>query len=195
MHNTDDYLMRQFQNGDREAFTYLVHRHKRDIFRFILSKVTDRELASDLTQDVFVKLFKSADWYQPMGQFRSWLFRMAQNICIDYHRKHPKASILSLDSKNESDEELTLADQLEDDSANPAREAEWGELQSAIASALDSLSEEQRTAFVLCQYQGMSYGEIALVQRVPVGTVKSRIHQALVTVRDFLKENDLIELG
>ena len=192
MHNTDDYLMRQFQNGDRDAFTHLVHRHKRDIFRFILSKVKDRELASDLTQDVFVKLFKSADLYQPTGKFRSWLFRMAQNICIDYHRKHQKASILSLDGTGETDEELTLLDQIEDESANPERETEFIELQSIIESALDSLSEEQRTAFVLCQYQGMSYREIASVQKVPVGTVKSRIHQALIKVRDFLKEKDFM---
>jgi len=195
VHNTDDYLIGQFQNGDRDAFTHLVHRHKGDVFRFILSKVNDRELASDLTQDVFVKLFKSADLYQPTAKFRSWLFRMAQNICIDYHRKHQKASILSLDSKSEASEELTLQDQIEDESANPERETEFVELQSVIERALDSLSEEQRTAFVLCQYQGMSYSEIASVQKVPVGTVKSRIHQALIKVRDFLKEKGYIERG
>jgi RNA polymerase sigma-70 factor (ECF subfamily) len=190
--NTDDYLIGQFQNGDRDAFTHLVHRYKGDVFRFILSKVKDRELASDLTQDVFVKLFKSVDLYQPTAKFRSWLFRMVQNICIDYHRKHQKASILSLDSKSEASEELTLLDQIEDESANPERETEFVELQSVIESALDSLSEEQRTAFVLCQYQGMSYREIASVQKVPVGTVKSRIHQALIKVRDFLKEKGFV---
>jgi RNA polymerase sigma-70 factor (ECF subfamily) len=192
VHNTDDYLIGQFQNGDRDAFTHLVHRHKRDIFRFILNKVKDRELASDLTQDVFVKLFKSADLYQPTGKFRSWLFRMAQNICFDYHRKHQKASILSLDSTGETEDEFALVDQIEDESANPAREIEFIELQKVIERALDSLSDEQRTAFVLCQYQGMSYSEIASVQKVPVGTVKSRIHQALTKVRDFLKEKDFM---
>lgn len=192
MHNTDDYLMQQFQNGDRDAFTHLVHCHKRDIFRFILSKVKDRELASDLTQDVFVKLFKSAECYQPTGKFRSWLFRMSQNICIDYHRKHQKASILSLHSSNETEEELILVDQIQDESTNPERETEFVELQKVIASALDSLPEEQRTAFVLCQYHGMSYPEIASVQKVPVGTVKSRIHHALIKVRDFLKEKDFM---
>jgi RNA polymerase sigma-70 factor (ECF subfamily) len=189
LQNTDDYLMRQFQSGDRDAFTHLVHRHKQNVFQFVLSKVKDRELASDLTQDVFVKLFKSADWYQPTGKFRSWLFRMAQNICIDYYRKHQKVSILSLHSSSETEEELTLVDQIQDEFANPEREAEFVELQKVIESALDSLSEEQRTAFVLCQYQGMSYPEIASVQKVPVGTVKSRIHHALIKVRDFLKEN------
>lgn len=192
MQNTDDYLMQQFQNGDRDAFTHLVHRHKQNVFRFVLSKVKDQELASDLTQDVFIKLFKSADLYTPSGKFHSWLFRMAQNICIDVYRKQQTASVLSLHSKSETDEELTLMDRIEDDSANPEKEIEFIELQDVIDQAFDSLPEKQRTALALCQYHGMSYSEIASIQQVPVGTVKSRIHNALIKVRDFLKENDLM---
>lgn len=191
MQNTDDYLMKQFQNGDRDAFTHLVHRHKQNVFRFILSKVKDRELASDLTQDVFVKLFKSAELYQPTGKFRSWLFRMAQNICIDYHRKHQKAAILSLHNQGKADDELNLMDQIEDESTNPEKETEFTELQDVIERAFDSLPEKQRIALVLCQYHGMTYHEIALIQKVPVGTVKSRIHNGLSKVRDFVKEYDL----
>jgi RNA polymerase sigma-70 factor, ECF subfamily len=191
LEDTDDKLMRQFLSKDRDAFTHLVQRHKRVIFRFVLSRVRDRELALDLTQDVFVKLWKSAEWYQPVGKFRSWLFRMAQNICIDHQRKNKKASILSMNNSQLIDDDSTLMDQITDESANTGGKTEFLELQEGIESALNLLSEEQRTAFVLCQYQGMSYGEIASVQNVPVGTVKSRIHHALITVRDFLKENDL----
>jgi RNA polymerase sigma-70 factor (ECF subfamily) len=195
VHSTDDYLMGQFQNGDRDAFTHLVHRHKQNVFQFVLSKVKDRELASDLTQDVFVKLFKSAELYQPTGKFRSWLFRMAQNICIDYHRKHQKVSILSLHNKNEADDESELIDQIKNDTANPEKEAEFIELQDIIERAFNSLPDQQRTALVLCHYHGMSYHEIAGIQKVPVGTVKSRIHNGLLKVKDFLKENGVIERG
>ncbi len=195
VHNTDDYLMGQFQNGDRDAFTHLMHRHKHTVFQLVLRKVKDRELASDLTQDVFVKLFKSADIYQPTGKFRSWLFRMAQNICIDYHRKHRKFSILSLHNKSETDDELTLMDQIEDETTNPEKETEFTELQEVIEQAFDALPEKQRMALLLCQYHGMSYHEIAAIQKVPVGTVKSRIHNGLSKVRFFLKENELIERG
>jgi RNA polymerase sigma-70 factor (ECF subfamily) len=195
VHNTDDYLMGQFQNGDRDAFTHLMHRHKHTVFQLVLRKVKDRELASDLTQDVFVKLFKSADIYQPTGKFRSWLFRMVQNICIDYHRKHRKFSILSLHKKSETDDELTLMDQIEDETTNPEKETEFTELQEVIEQAFDALPEKQRTALLLCQYHGMSYHEIAAIQKVPVGTVKSRIHNGLSKVRFFLKEKELIESG
>jgi RNA polymerase sigma-70 factor (ECF subfamily) len=195
VHNTDDYLIGQFQNGDRDAFTHLVHRHKQNVFRFLLSKVKDRELASDLTQDVFVKLFKSAELYKPTGKFRSWLFRMAQNICIDYHRKQQKASIIALYNKSETDAELTLIDQVEDETTNPEKETEFIELQEVIEQAFDSLPEKQRTALLLCQYHGMSYHEIASIQKVPVGTVKSRIHHGLTKVRDYLKKYELLERG
>jgi RNA polymerase sigma-70 factor (ECF subfamily) len=192
VHNTDDYLIGQFQNGDRDAFTHLVHRHKQNVFQFVLSKVKDRELASDLTQDVFVKLFKSAELYQPSGKFRSWLFRMAQNICIDYRRKYQKVSILSLHNKNETENELGLIDQIEDETANPEQETEFIELQNVIERAFETLPDQQRTALVLCHYHGMSYHEIAGIQKVPIGTVKSRIHNGLLKVKDFLKENDFI---
>lgn len=193
MQNTDDYLVQQFKNGDRDAFTHLVHRHKRDVFRFVLSKVKDAELASDFTQDVFVKLFKSAQLYQPTGKFRSWLFRMAQNICIDHYRKQRKASILSLQNASETDAELTLLDEIEDETTNPERETEFTELQEIIQRAFEVLPEKQRTALLLCQYHGMSYHEIAAIQKIPVGTVKSRVHNGLSKMRDFLKERGFIE--
>jgi len=191
--NTDDYLMQQFIAGDRDAFTFLVNRHKRDIFNFILSKAKDRELASDLTQDVFVSLFNSAKRYSSFGKFKAWLFRIASNVCIDDFRKKQKASILSLDEKmiSDTDQATTLIEQLEDKSANPAKETEYSELQTILKLALDELPEKQQTALVLCQYHGMSYGEIAEIQKCPMGTVKSRIHNALMKMRDVLKEYEI----
>jgi RNA polymerase sigma-70 factor, ECF subfamily len=191
--NTDDYLMQQFVTGDGDAFSLLVNRYKRDIFNFILSKVKDRELASDLAQDVFVKLFNSAERYTAHGKFKGWLFRIAQNVCIDQYRKGKKASILFLNGEMDSDsnENTTLLDQLEDESLNPAKEMEYSELQTILKLALEKLPEKQQTALVLCQYQGMSYGEIADIQKCPVGTVKSRIHNALMKMKDVLKEYDV----
>jgi len=190
----DDYLMQQFIKGDRDAFTQLVYRHKHDIFQFILSRVRNYEIASDLTQDVFVKLFKSAGNYTSSGKFGSWLFRIAQNVVIDEHRKQQKYSILSLNTDMTSDqnEVSTLLDFLEDQSANPSEELEFIELQNIINQAVNSLPERQRAALVLCQYHGMSYKEIAVIQKCPIGTVKSRIHNALSKIRDVLKEKKLL---
>jgi len=191
--NTDDHLMQRFQAGDQDAFTFLVHRHKQKIFRFILSKVKDTELASDLTQDVFVKLFRSADSYQPAGKFQSWLFRMAQNICIDAYRKTRGAPILSLRDKNEHDRSAILMEELEAPMPDPEKETEYLDLCQFIEQAFDTLPEKQRAAVVLCQYYGMSYSEIAAIQQVPVGTVKSRIHNGLLKVKEFFMDRGLLE--
>ena len=189
MQNRDDYLMQQFIVGDRDAFSLLVNSHKRDIFNFILGKVKDRELASDLAQDVFVKLFNSAGSYTAHGKFKSWLFRIAQNICIDFYRKQKKASIISLNGElnSRANENATLLAQLEDETSNPVKEAEYSELQTVLKQALAKLPEKHQTVLLLCQYHGMSYKEIADIQKCPVGTVKSRVHNALMKLKDVLK--------
>lgn len=194
MQNTDDYLIQQFLTGDETAFTMLVNRYKRSVFQFILLKVKDRELASDLTQDVFVRLFNSAVLYKPVGKFSSWLIRMAQNICIDFFRKNSKGKILSLDEKIEFEENTRnqLAEQIKEKAADPAAAAEFSELQDHVLNALNLLTEKQQTALMMCQYHGMSYQEIAEVQKCPVGTVKSRIHAAMTQVRDYLKAYDFV---
>lgn len=194
MTTIDDYLMLQFVDGDKQAFTQLVNRHKHTIFQYIYSKVSDSELAADLSQDVFVKLYKNAHLYTPTGKFRSWLFRIAQNICIDAFRKRKPATLMSLDisANRELGNSYKFQETLHEPVADPEAEFETKETTSIIKQAISSLPEKQRTAFVLCQFQGLSYAEIAAIQGCPVGTVKSRIHTAITALRDILKMNDLL---
>jgi len=190
---TDDFLIQRFLEGDSHAFNQIVQRYKRMIFQFILNKVGDSELAADLTQDVFVRLFRSAHQYEKRGKFKSWFFRMAQNICIDAHRKQPKALIVSLDQPQQDDPgspEFFTA--IKSEIPGPDVEIEIRETRQLIEQALSLLSENQRTAFILCQFQGMHYQEIAAIQKCPVGTVKSRVHIALTHIRDYLKNNGLL---
>ena len=191
----DDYLMIQFNDGDREAFTQLVERHTQQVFLYILQKIKNHEIASDLTQDVFVKVFKSANNYIANNKFRQWIIRIAQNICIDFYRKNKNTSIISINDSQLSVNKysaLTLLEILEVKNSNPAEEIETKELNILIEKVLHSMPQKQRTAFVLSQYQGMSYKEIAKIQNCPEGTIKSRIHTALIKIKTCLKEYDLI---
>lgn len=193
MQRTDDILMNDFRNGDRSAFELLVTRYKLDIFQFILSKVYDRELASDLTQDVFVKLYQSVENYTAAGKFKAWIFRIAHNLCIDEFRKQQKASILSIQTgtNSENSESFPYENQLSDPSATPVHEFEHLELQHILEHALQAIPEKHRSALVLCQYHGLSYQEIAEIQKCPVGTVKSRVHNALMKMKDILKNKEI----
>ncbi len=193
MPDLDDNLVNEFIDGNQQAFTQLVERHKHPIYRFILQRVHDSDLAADLTQDVFVKLFQSAHLYQQIGKFKSWLFRMAQNLAIDSFRKQKRATILSFDQDfNQMHESENHENELIDTSTNLAEKIEFQEIQDFIEKALIELPEEQRNAFLFSQIQGMHYQEIAQIQNCPVGTVKSRVHLALTKIRDVLKANDLL---
>jgi len=164
------------------------------LFSFILKQVKCRETASDLTQDTFLNVFKSAKHYSGNGKFRSWLYRIARNVCNDEYRRRAPASILRMNSVCTTEDSVSedgRADRV-DALANPAAEVERAELEILIRQALDSLPESQRLAFILCQYHGLSYPEIAVIQDCPVGTVKSRIHTALEKIRQALREHDLL---
>ncbi|MCI0513157.1 sigma-70 family RNA polymerase sigma factor [candidate division KSB1 bacterium] len=192
MSDFDDDLMRQLQRGETAAFRVLVERYKHDLFRFILSKVKNREQASDLTQDVFLRLLEAAAQYQPAGKFKAWLFRMARHLCIDFVRKQARANILPLNPMDTAEGgfgSLVAAVESVDD---PEANVEFWEMQTLIQQALDALPENYRTALVLCQYHGLSYREIAEIQGCPLGTVKSRIHAGLSGVREYFKTHGII---
>lgn len=193
MPNSDDDLLQQFVAGIDSAFSILVERYKRPLYVFIFQRVKNSELASDLTQDVFVQVFKSAASYRPEGKFNYWLFRIAHNLCIDAYRKQSRAQIVPLlpDAKDARGDDFgTWADP--DDNANPANRMEQQETQNIIATTVAHLPAEQQQAFVLCQIHGLRYQEIAEIQKCPVGTVKSRVHQALTKIRSALQEKELL---
>jgi len=181
---TDDALITSFNNGDQGAFSQLVDRYKLDIFNYMFTRTSDRELSSDLSQDVFVRIYQNAKRYQAKGKFRAWLFQIARNIYIDAVRKRNKASIVSIEEKN--------LYEIEDTSEIPSHRYELKEMSDLVSAVLAELPDEQRTAFELCQFHGLRYSEIASIMHCPVGTVKSRIHSALSKVRDAFVENEIL---
>jgi RNA polymerase sigma-70 factor (ECF subfamily) len=190
----DEVLVQQFKEGDESAFTFLVQKYKNLIFQFLLHKTHQWEQASDLTQEVFIKFYHSISTYKNKGKFKSWLFKIAQNIYIDFHRKESRFFMFSLHNKNPQapDEEISFEKKLIDPLANPSNEIEQRELQQAINSIIESLPEEKQTALILCQFHRKSYAEIAAIQNCPIGTVKSRIHFSVQTIRKQLKEKGFI---
>ncbi len=187
---SDEKLIQSFISGDETAFSALVERYKHPVFQFILMKVKNRETASDLTQDVFVRLFHAADRYKETGKFFSWLIRIAQNICIDFYRKNQRKQFIALpEESEESDSQLDL--QLSNQkvgNSNAMEELERSEIQIILKKAIDQLPEDQREAIILCHYQGFTYRDISEIQNCPLGTVKSRIHHAHLKIKDYLEQ-------
>ena len=190
---SDEKLVQLFLSGDDTAFSALVERYKYPIFQFILLKVKNRETASDLTQDVFVKLFHVADQYKQTGKFHSWLIRIAQNICIDFFRKNQRKKLVRL-PKNPEEMDIQPHLSLSEQAMSPMNaedEFERKEIQLLLKEAIDQLPEEQREAIILCHYHGLPYRDIAEIQECPSGTVKSRIHHALLKIKNYLEQTGI----
>jgi RNA polymerase sigma-70 factor (ECF subfamily) len=182
---SDTDLMIAFAAGDEAAFDELVERHHIPLINFFFKMVWDRHVAEDLSQEVFVKLHCHRQGYQPRAKFTTFLYRVARNCAVDYLRRHKhERGAVSLDAPVESGS--SLQDQLVGDGADPTVETQHRELGDSIRDALATLPEEHRTVFVLSEVQGLKYAEISEVLDVPVGTIKSRMHNATKRLRDAL---------
>ena len=141
-------------------------------------------------QEVFLKVVRSAKSWEKQAKFTTWLYTIARNHCIDALRKASYRKTASLDQTlNESEDEggSTLGDRVSDEqSIAPDRGAESLRLREKLAEAVASLSDEQREVFVMREYSGMPFKDIAAVVNVPENTVKSRMRYALEHLREHL---------
>jgi RNA polymerase sigma-70 factor (ECF subfamily) len=182
----DAKLVKKTLRGDKKAFEMIVQRHQHSLFNYIGRMISDRELALDFTQDVFVKAYASLRSYQPTYKFTTWIYRIASNYIIDYWRKK-KIPVVSIDQPTDPDEEGSCI-QVADDSPSVTRSLEISELRQRLEKALDKLPGPLRELFVWRHINGLSYEEMAEIKKLPVGTVKNRVFQAKERMRQILEE-------
>jgi len=156
------------------------------LFNYIGRMITDRELALDFTQDVFLKAYASLKSYRPDFKFTTWLYRIASNYVIDYWRKK-KITTVSIDQPLNPDEEGSCI-QVPDDKPSVIEALETSELRVRLEKAMDKLPGPLRELFVWRHVNGLSYEEMAEVKKLPVGTVKNRVFQAKEQIRRILEE-------
>lgn len=183
----DAALMVAFRDGDRSAFDVLVERYRRPLLTYFASVSRDRDAAEDLTQELFVKLFRHRADYEPKASFRTYVFSLARNVWIDAYRSRRRfAGERSLDALDDVDA-LPLQARLAGSEESPERGAERSELAGAIAKAAARLPESLREVFVLGAVEQLDYSEVSRVLGVPLGTVKSRMFHAVRKLRTWLE--------
>ena len=190
MPRPDSQLMLEFQQTDNEdIFAELVERYQKPLINFFYRLLWDEQRAEDLTQEVFCRVFIHRKSYKAQAKFSTYLFRSARNLWIDHYRSQGKkprvTSLYAPVGKEGSGQELI--------DTIPAPEtagisAAHSEIAIRLQKALAKLSEEQRLTFTLAKNQGMKYAEIAETLRVPVGTVRSRMHSAVQKLQRILGE-------
>ncbi len=170
-------LVARALDGDREAFRLLLREYQTPVFHIALRMLRDREDAEDATQDVFIKVHGALHQYDFRYPFRSWIFRIAHNRCIDYIRKR-KMTFLSLDAPAPGREEETGWELPDPDAVDPLDAAQAAEEKELIEEAIGKLGPTLRSAITLRHVEGLRYEEIAQILGVPLGTVKVRIFRA-----------------
>lgn len=183
----DEALMLAFKAGDARAFEVLVHRHRGGVFNFLLRLSGNRQRAEDLLQETWLKVIRSASGYETRARFTTWLYTIARNLCMDALRKESYRRADSLDAAP-SEDGAPLGERLPSGAALPDRGAHNAALRPLIERALSSLPPEQREVFLLREYHGVPFKEIAQVTGVPENTVKSRMRYALESLRRRLQE-------
>jgi RNA polymerase sigma-70 factor (ECF subfamily) len=174
-------LLRRCLTGDAAAWEDIVHRYQRRIYNICYRFAGSAEEADDLTQEVFIKMYKTLHSYEvERGAFMTWVTTITRNLLVDHFRKgkHDRMTD-SLDASPSQEEEgRTLGEQIEDRSRiSPDEQVRSREAGEAVHQALQKLSPELREAVILRDLQDMDYKEIAEVLKVPEGTVKSRINR------------------
>lgn len=177
----DGELVQLAVAGDQEAFAQLFERYRERVYRIAYGWCFDSQTALDLVQDVFVKVYRSLDRFRKEASFWTWLCRIAINRCLDFVRKKERTK----ETPVEDPQELSQA---ANGSESPVQELELSELKGALTGAIDALSPEARSAFILRFFDNLSYKEIAAALDCSIGTVMSRLFYARQKLRDLLKD-------
>ncbi len=188
----DEELMVLYAQGEPKAFEVLLGRHERGIYNFILRSTHSPDQAEDLTQEVFLRVIRSAPKYKKSARFTTWLYTIARNICIDRARRSSKRQEVSLNrsvSGSDGEDGRTFLDTVKDDAAEAGNVSMVRQqFRARLKEALDALPDEQREVFLLREVSGLKFREIADIIGVPENTIKSRMRYALETVRGYLEE-------
>ena len=180
----DVKCMLEVKKGDRDAFEILMRKYYPRILNFAYRFLGNRQLAEDLTQDVFMKVYKSARRYRPRSKFHTWLYTIAKNSCLNEVRRN-RGQMVSLDEPIMSDEHV-LKKEISDRHADPAGEFLQKEKKTLIRTAINDLPKNQRIAVILRRYESFSYAEIAATLNVTDKAVKSLLSRAKVNLKNKL---------
>ena len=182
-----DDVIRAAAGGDREAFAALVEEYQKPVYNLCLRMVGNQEDAADLAQEAFLRVWKGLPFFKFDSAFTTWLYRLTNNVCIDFLRRQKRYTAVSTTFLDDDEQEQDM--QLEDPAQGPEAQAIHREDKAALEQAMDTLEVEYRQALTLRAVNGLSYAEIAQVLDVKEGTVKSRISRAREKLRKKLLDS------
>jgi len=181
----DQVLIERAQKGDRNALDSLIRKHERRAYQYAFRLTSNAEEAGDVVADAFVRVYSALQNFKGQSAFTTWLYRILTNCYLDLRKKEKTRQTASLDSTLMTSEG-EVERQIEDDSLTPHELFERGERERAVQDAVAELPEYQRAMIVMYHAESMAYEEIAEALDLPIGTVKSRLNRARLSLRQLL---------
>ncbi|MFH1312222.1 MAG: sigma-70 family RNA polymerase sigma factor [Candidatus Eisenbacteria bacterium] len=185
---TDEVLVERCQDNDHRAFTAIVDRYKHKVHWLVRRMVGNPE-DEDLTQEVFVRAYQAMPGFQGRSSFRTWLYRIAHNLCLtELRRRSRRGEHVSLEEEGEDKVHRLLSGPCED----LEHEIERRDISRSVRTLVERLPVPYRTALTLFYLQQVRYEEIGEIMGIPLGTVKTYIHRGRLRLRELvLAESDL----
>lgn len=182
----DVRLMLRVRDDDPEAFGELVERYQHRVTSLLAYQVGRRDLAEDLAQEVFLRVFRARDRYEPGAKFSTWLFAITNNVGLNALRTLARRKEVRLAAGAPDETGAPTLQPADASSAMPTRQADRTELREAVRAAIETLGERQRMAVMLAKFENLDYAQIGEVMGLSVGGVKSLLARARESLRSAL---------
>lgn len=188
----DRELISLYLQGNETAFKTLLMRHKSKIYRFIMMKINDTDLANDIFQETFIKVVNTLKLgqYNEEGKFLPWVMRIAHNLIIDHFRKINKVTMISESSSLKSDYTIFNTLQVQDD--NIEESILKSELESQMLELVEFLPEMQKDILKMRLFQDLSFKDIAENEGISINTALGRMRYALINLRKLMDKHQLV---
>ncbi len=184
-----DILIKSALKGDMQSFEELIYQYEKKVYNVALRVFKNPEDAKDISQDVFIKIYKNLDKFDNKSSFSTWIYRITTNTCIDELRKRKGKETVSIDNDIE-DDEGRFKREFADNEPTPEEKVISKEGESEIIKSMNTLSDEHRTIIVMRDIEGLSYTEISEIIGVSIGTVKSRISRARLQLKNIILKRE-----
>jgi RNA polymerase sigma-70 factor, ECF subfamily len=185
-------LMLRFQAGEEGAFKMLFEAYRGPLLNFIYRHVQDKRIAEELTQEVFIRVYKSAGTYRPEAMFSTWVYRIATNICLNELRTGRHKYEVEFKGPDEHDDCMQYDPVDERTRVKTDENMVSAHQQQLVQKALHKLPKKQRLALIMSIYDQLSYREIGQRLGCSEAAVKSIIHRSKLALRDFLKKEGMV---
>ncbi len=180
-------IIEKVLGGDANAFEELVLKYEKTVYNLALRMVGDRDDASDMTQEAFIKAYGSLSSFRGDSKFSVWIYRITTNVCLDFLRSKSRKQQVSLTVSDDDDEDAQL--DIPDPSSDPEQQLMQKMSMQSVEEGLKTLPDKQRQILVMRELGGMSYAEIGKALSLEEGTVKSRIFRARKRLCTFLLDS------